>query len=124
MMMKSRDVPVQLARGWGGGYLDDDDDEDACLAGSVEKFSKPSALSTNDEEEEDDDMGFGDDDQPARVTFSYASSTLIPPKVLTNDDKLIKLVSIQSFDGAFKVDMVLAQLLDTTLEDIKKGNFN
>ncbi len=44
------------------------------------------------------------------------------PTISTDDDKLILLISTQSFDGAFQVDFVLAQLLNTTLEEIKEGN--
>ena len=83
-----------------------------------------------DDADEDMAMSLGteeEDGSHATMSFSdidRSASALIPPKILTDDDKLMKLVSIQSFDGAFKMDMALAQLLDTTLEDIKKGNFN
>ena len=40
---------------------------------------------------------------------------------MTDDDKLIELVSIQNFDGSFKMESVLGQLLDTTLDDIREG---
>jgi len=43
------------------------------------------------------------------------------PTISTDDDKLILLISTQSFDGAFQVNFVLAQLLNTTLEDINEG---
>ena len=42
-------------------------------------------------------------------------------KEMTDDDKLIELVSIQNFDGSFKMESVLGQLLDTTLDDIREG---
>ena len=144
--MKSRDVPVQVAHGWGGGLFngesdtdwsvesddeDDDDEEDELYFNLREKFLKHSApgstiITDDEEDEEDDDMAFGlfDSDNEAPRSFSVASSSpSISPKVLTDDDKLMKLISIQCFNGAFKVDMVLAQLLDTTLEDIKEGSF-
>lgn len=41
--------------------------------------------------------------------------------VETDDDKLMKLVSTQSFDGAFKLTEILANLLNTTLEDMQNG---
>lgn len=44
------------------------------------------------------------------------------PSPVTDDDKLMKLVSIQSFDGAFRVDSILPELLGTTLEDMTEGN--
>ena len=41
---------------------------------------------------------------------------------LTDDNTImLKLISIQSFDGSFQMDAVLAQLLNTTLEDIVLG---
>lgn len=39
----------------------------------------------------------------------------------TDDDKLLKLITCQNFDGSFKLESALAELLDTTLEDIKQG---
>lgn len=40
---------------------------------------------------------------------------------LTDDDKLMKLVSIQNFDGSFQLEKELAQLLNTTLDDVRQG---
>lgn len=42
----------------------------------------------------------------------------------TDDDKLLKLITCQNFDGSFKLESALAELLDTTLEDIKQGIFS
>lgn len=47
-----------------------------------------------------------------------------PPKSIkesTNDDKLMILVSTQNFNGSFRLEPELAELIDTTLEDIQKG---
>ena len=42
-------------------------------------------------------------------------------EILDDDDKLLKLVSFQNFDGSFKLDAALAHLLHTTLSDMKQG---
>jgi len=44
-----------------------------------------------------------------------------PTKKMTDDAKLMKLVSRQNFDGSFQLDDGLAKLLNTSLDDIKKG---
>ena len=44
-----------------------------------------------------------------------------PTKKMTDDAKLMKLVSRQNFDGSFQLDDGLAKLLNTSLEDIKEG---
>lgn len=41
----------------------------------------------------------------------------------TDDDKLMKLVSSQNFDGSFKLETTFASLLDTTLDDIKQCTY-
>lgn len=45
----------------------------------------------------------------------------IKQQIMTDDDKLMQLVSIQSFDGSFKLESTLGQLLDTTLDEIRQG---
>ena len=45
----------------------------------------------------------------------------IPPKKLSVDDKLIALISSQQYDGSFKLDAGLCQLLDSSVEDARKG---
>jgi len=42
--------------------------------------------------------------------------------VLNDDDKLRKLVDSQSFTGVFKLESNLAELLDTTIDDLKGIN--
>ena len=42
--------------------------------------------------------------------------------VLNDDEKLRKLVDSQSFNGAFKLESNLAELLDTTIDDLKGIN--
>ena len=44
-----------------------------------------------------------------------------PPAPLTDDDKLMKVISIQRFDGSFKSDEALAQLLNVTFDAINQG---
>ena len=44
-----------------------------------------------------------------------------PTKKMTDDAKLMKLVSRQNFDGSFQLDDGLAKLLNTSSDDIKKG---
>ena len=39
---------------------------------------------------------------------------------MIDDDKLIELASIQNFDGSFKMESVLGQLLDTSLDNIRE----
>ena len=41
---------------------------------------------------------------------------------MTDNDKLLKLISIQSFDGSFKLLESLAELLNTSIEDIREGS--
>lgn len=55
--------------------------------------------------------------RPTCATFDSP----IEEQKLTDDDKLIQLVSIQSFDGSFKLESALGQLLDTTLDEIRQG---
>ena len=63
---------------------------------------------------------YEDNDYDSDVEF-IASGTADEPN--TDDDKLLKLISCQNFDGSFKFESALAQLLDTTLEDIKQSIF-
>jgi hypothetical protein len=39
----------------------------------------------------------------------------------TDDDKLMTLISSQNFDGSFKLETTIAQLLNTTVDDIVQG---
>ena len=72
----------------------------------------------------DDDMGFGlcEDSADVQENTFNRDTTDETEETKTDDDKLIKLISCQNFDGSFKLGSALAQLLDTTLDDIKQGN--
>jgi hypothetical protein len=81
-------------------------------------------LVADSDDDYDDDMVFGRFDDCADVqenTFNR-DTTDETEETKTDDDKLIKLISCQNFDGSFKLGSALAQLLDTTLDDIKQGN--
>ena len=66
----------------------------------------------------DDEMNeiLDDDENDAQVIESVADES-----ETDDDDKLLKLVSFQNFDGSFKLDAALAHLLHTTLSDMKQG---
>ena len=128
-MMKSRDIPVQ--------YDDDDDDDDEDDDeddedgdDESEYYNKPlrggggyamekkqsksfSANSVSASESEGDDES---DDSGMNKPMTHAAS-----KLLTDDNKLRKLVDGQSFNGAFRLDPSIAELLDTTLDEVKQG---
>nr|CAH0110060.1 unnamed protein product [Daphnia galeata] len=142
MMMKSRDVPVELAHGWGGGY-------GGCPPMLGRSFGAPVAMlrtlrccgsnqvpvtdlcnslsangADNDSDDDyDDDMGFGlcEDSADVQENTFNRDTTDETEETKTDDDKLIKLISCQNFDGSFKLGSALAQLLDTTLDDIKQA---
>ena len=69
-------------------------------------------------------MGFGlcEDSADVQENTFDRDTTDETEETKTDDDKLIKLISCQNFDGSFKLGSALAQLLDTTLDDIKQGN--
>jgi hypothetical protein len=176
MMMKSRDIPVQVAHGWHGGFaaprmmmrcaappiaysmaMPMSNMVPIALGGagpqpfaSMERVSRsvaPMAKSMNrslvseapspqitsmsltghgDEDMECTDAGY-DDDGGMAVCDSIGGHFVMQPMApaaslpLTNDEKLIKLVDSQSFNGAFKSDSNIAKLLETTLDDLKEG---
>lgn len=61
-------------------------------------------------------------DDAAVESMSFGGSTnQNQPQETTDDDKLMKLVSSQNFDGSFKLEASIAQLLETTLDDIAQG---
>lgn len=172
MMMKSRDIPVQVAHGWHGGFaaprmmmrspiaqsmaMPMSNMVPIALGGagpqpfaSMERVSRsvaPMAKSMKfslmseaaslqitsmsltghgDEDMECTDAGY--DDGGMAVCDSIGGHFVMEPMApaaplpLTNDEKLIKLVQSQSFNGAFKTDSNIAQLLETTLDDLKEG---
>ena len=57
-------------------------------------------------------------DSPADVQSVAPPAPPAPP---TDDDKLMKVISIQRFDGSFKSDEALAQLLNVTFDAINQG---
>lgn len=179
MMMKSRDVPLHLAHGWGGGFGlqamglrcapvamavvghnhvyclsggpetmpfamndDDDDDDDDDYSDMREKMlrrSSPSqkAMECDDLDVElmppppmqEDSIDSDSDNVPGSMfggTANFSDFTENHPEAIetegnTDDDKLMKLVSSQNFDGSFKLETTFASLLDTTLDDIKQS---
>jgi hypothetical protein len=58
------------------------------------------------------------------LSFLGGSTHRNQPQENTDDDKLMKLVSSQNFDGSFKLETSIAQLLDTTTDDITQGIFS
>ncbi|XP_046436816.1 von Willebrand factor A domain-containing protein 5A-like [Daphnia pulex] len=148
MMMKSRDIPVQVAHGWGGGsrmrrgapvpMCMDDPVENSCtsfgapppmampmmsnrapMMKSMQRSVQPQSLN--------DPMSLPSlslsRDVPAFESLIFDASTddRNQPKENTDDDKLMKLVSSQNFDGSFKLETSIAQLLDTTTDDITQA---
>ena len=71
----------------------------------------------------DSDQGWGEIEEAdsGGEVYDGASTSAKTPAPITDDDKLMQLVSIQGFDGAFKMDGILSKLLNTTLDDIKDG---
>ena len=89
---------------------------------SIEMHSEMDADALNMSQEESiDDTEDKADAMSADLNMEVAAP---PPKALTDDEKLKKLVDTQSFNGAFKVVSNLAELLNLTLEDIKEGENN
>ena len=141
MMMKSRDVPVQVAHGWHRGFMGSGGTKSKFkksrsggpktkkLKGgggpstdSIEMHSEMDADALNMSQEESiDDTEDKADAMSADLNMEVAAPS---PKALTDDEKLKKLVDTQSFNGAFKVVSNLAELLNITLEDIKEGENN
>lgn len=64
------------------------------------------------------------DDLAVENLIFGASTDRNQPQENTDDDKLMKLVSSQNFDGSFKLETSIAQLLDTTTDDITQGIFS
>lgn len=143
--MKSRDVPVQIAHGWGGHVRRNVDAlssnssnlqlmtdcaqpvtnnfmfsmskksrmhksmKSAPATQSVfSRIIQASPFGTFGVETDSFDSSPGKDDFPAN----------------TNDDNLMKLVSSQNFDGSFRLESVLGQLLGTTVDDIRQGSYS
>ncbi|KZS05848.1 Uncharacterized protein APZ42_030786 [Daphnia magna] len=178
MMMKSRDVPLHLAHGWGGGFglqamglrcappvamAAVGHNYEYCLSGGPETM--PFAMNDDDDDDDDDDYDYmrekmvrrsspsqkamecddldvelmppppmqedsiDSDNVPGSMfggTANFSDFTENHPEAIetegnTDDDKLMKLVSSQNFDGSFKLETTFASLLDTTLDDIKQS---
>ncbi|KAI9555319.1 hypothetical protein GHT06_017833 [Daphnia sinensis] len=142
MMMKSRDVPIQIAHGWGGGrsrwarkskapnysnlqlmtdcaqpvtsnYLSSIMSKKSRMQESIQSYA--ATLSIFRRIFQANPFGiFGVE------TDSFDSSHGDNSTVDTKDDKLMKLVSSQNFDGSFRLDSVFGQLLGTTVYDIRQ----
>jgi len=178
MMMKSRDIPVQFAHGWHGGFgaprmmmscaashsysmaMPMSNMVPMALGGagphptanSMQMRSKslapmarymPMAESSDavpitsmslaghgDEYMEACTDGFDDAGDVAvcdSIGSNFVMEPMAPaaPEPLTGNDKLIRLVDSQSFNGAFKTDSnIIAHLLETTVDDLKEGLYS
>lgn len=45
----------------------------------------------------------------------------VSPKELSDDDKLMTLICNQKFDGSFDLETNLCQLLESPVDDVRKG---
>ncbi|XP_057373545.1 von Willebrand factor A domain-containing protein 5A-like [Daphnia carinata] len=162
MMMKSRDVPLHMAHGWGGGFrlvaqggcapvamacssappmmrsamAHSLNSQPPMMKRSMARRASPSQAaiqcdsivgkqmpqSFDMQGDAFDSVSFGMPRGAANFAASIENHPEeIVPEGNTNDDKLIKLVSSQNFDGSFKLEKTFASLLDTTVEDIKQA---
>lgn len=175
MMMKSRDIPVQVAHGWGGAsrigvsFLNGNGASRrrrgapvALGGGSCMSFGSPRpmmpmmpmpmsnwapmmmrSMKQSMQSVQPEAEGLDDSIENNRIEseslcrddlafenmsdMSFDASTdddKNQPQENTDDDKLMKLVSSQNFDGSFKLETSIAQLLDTTTDDITQGIFS
>lgn len=152
MMMKSRDIPVQVAHGWGGGirnfggpmmlmaqnYSAPMPMAQMCTDSyPMARCSMPSMMSKQGRMQKSmtsvapPEMAFCRmNQQDATDSFevetdSYDSSPLSTDcPANTNEDKLMKLVSSQNFDGSFRLESVFGQLLGTTEDDVRQGTYS
>lgn len=108
MMMKSRDIPVQYDTA-------EDYNIDFVGRGPMKKKQSKSfsANSVSASESEGDD-----DSDDSDISKPMNQAALKP---LSDDEKLRKLVDGQSFNGAFRLDPSIAELLETTLDDVEQG---
>ena len=161
MVMKSRDIPVQVAHGWGGGGsrmrrctpIGIPIGIPASAPRMMKKASVPMPLFA-------ESLCFDLASSPAPpplpemiLAESGAQSGWTRPNMMnkamarsaqvdsmnapsydpslssqssqdepkTDDDKLMTLISSQNFDGSFKLETTIAQLLNTTVDDIVQG---
>ncbi|KAI9556533.1 hypothetical protein GHT06_016323 [Daphnia sinensis] len=152
MMMKSRDVPLHLAHGWGGGFAlpalgrcaqppmamfcnfsagppmmkarmaarSCNPPQETLLCDNLDVELMPQSCEMLGDSFDSVSGGMpGGTDYVARSMENYPEA--IEPEGNTDNDKLIKLVSSQNFDGSFKLETTFASLLDTTLDDIKQA---
>ena len=173
MMMKSRDIPVQVAVGWHGGnfaapqarmmrsagpmppmpmqmsfnamasgnsmpmsmmmmgsaqmqYATAPMAKRSCVAPSMPLNDTYMSISQEkcEDEAEDEDDGMAVCDSIGGDFIMAVAASSPPTRALTDDEKLKKLVDTQSFNGAFKVESNLAELLNITLDEIKAGENN
>ena len=121
MVMKSRDIPVQVAHGWGGLR------QNLVMTDSASHTAKPRVercllLGDGSSTESSDFMAFNEA-QPVRDEHRLADTFETQPhsSLLSDDDKCILLISTQNYDGSFPMEHVLAQLLQTKMQIIKQG---
>ena len=141
--MKSRDVPNTLAQGWGGYSYNYGSAITLLGRGMALGFPSPMAMACSASAPSflGMKMAMPQASQSAApvpapgyqlfldASVDDASESLesvlpetIQPKDMSDDDKLMQLISIQSFDGSFKLLELLAELLNTSMEDVREGN--
>jgi hypothetical protein len=123
MVMKSRDIPVQVAHGWGGLS------QNFMMTDSANLITKPRVercllLGDGSSTESPTFMTFSSPLEGRPVSTGHHTNTfetLPHSALLSDDDKCILLISTQNYDGSFPMEHELAQLLHTKLEIIKQG---
>lgn len=144
MMMKSRDVPVQIAHGWGGhvrnfNALSSNSSNLQLMTDCAQPVANNFMFSMSKKSRMHKSMKSAPACSPTQSVFSRIiqaspfgtfgvetdSFDSSPGKddfpANTNDDNLMKLVSSQNFDGSFRLESVLGQLLGTTVDDIRQA---
>ncbi|XP_046436817.1 von Willebrand factor A domain-containing protein 5A-like [Daphnia pulex] len=123
MVMKSRDIPVQVAHGWGGLS------QNFMMTDSANLITKPRVercllLGDGSSTESPTFMTFSSPLEGRPVSTGHHTNTfetLPHSALLSDDDKCILLISTQNYDGSFPMEHELAQLLHTKLEIIKQA---
>jgi hypothetical protein len=121
--MESRDIPVQVAHGWGNLS------QNVIKADSMSHMTKPRVercllLGDGSSTESPNFMAFSSPIEAQSVNTDHHANTfesLPHSALLSDDDKCVLLISTQNYDGSFPMEHILAQLLHTKIEMIKQG---
>jgi len=121
--MKSRDIPVQVAHGWGGLS------QNFMVTDSTSSITKPRVercllLGDGSSTESPAFMAFSYPLEGRPVSAGHHANTFetVPHSpLISDDDKCMLLISTQNYDGSFPLEHELAQLLHTKIEIIKQG---